>query len=425
MSHRKSVINTPHPNIRKMSMWQDLRQVLVGNRNVQLLMLQAVVTQLCFGMFMVFWQPYVIDLGASFTQLGLIQVVITVFTSVGSLAWGRLSDMRGRKPAHVGAMACRFIAILFALLSKDWTGFLGFGVFMGLSASWSQRNPVTITYISESVGEERMSTALSLYISAGTLITVVAAPLGGIIAANDGYMLIFISCLIGELVNSALAWLFMRETLGTPQLSASSVTSSIKGLLTPERDLLPFYLVSTLTMLSWRIAFSNLNAILVHDYNLTTVQLGLMAGAFSVSYGLSQTPLGLVMDRFSKKTFYMVSQLGFLAIALGYLLFPSFPTFIAVQIINGVSHSFGMPPFITMVMARTSREQRSTVMGKLSTLPQVFSIPAPLIGGYLYERLGFSFLLYVRIICMILNVLIIFRYIKPVQKGTETPRSTD
>ena len=43
-------------------MWQDLRQVLVGNRNVQLLMLQAVVTQLCFGMFMVIWQPYIIEL---------------------------------------------------------------------------------------------------------------------------------------------------------------------------------------------------------------------------------------------------------------------------------------------------------------------------------------------------------------------------
>jgi MFS family permease len=177
-------------------------------------------------------------------------------------------------------------------------------------------------------------------------------------------------------------------------------------------------------MVSWRITFSNLNAILVHDYALTTVQLGLMASAFSLSYGLSQAPLGVVMERYSKKVFYMVSQLGFLAIALGYLLFPSFPTFIAVQIINGIAHSFGMPPFVTMVMARTPRERRSTVMGKLSTLPQVFSVPAPLIGGYLYERFGFSLLLYVRIICMILTVLIIIRYIKPVQEGAETPRST-
>ena len=425
MSRMKSVINGLPPIIREMSMWMDLRRVLVGNRNVQILMLQAVVTQLCFGMFTVFWQPYVIDLGASFTQLGLIQVVITVFSSVGALAWGRLADRRGRKPAHVGAMVCRFIAILFALTSRDWTGFLGFGIFMGLSASWTQRNPVTVTYISESVGEERMSTALSLYVSAGTLITVVAAPLGGVLAANEGYTLIFVSCLVGELVNSALAWLFMRETLEAPQENAPSATSGLGGLLIPERELLPFYLVSTLTMVSWRIAFSNLNAILVHDYSLTTVQLGLMVSAFSLSYGLSQAPLGVVMDRYSKKAFYMVSQLGFLAIALGYLLFPSFPTFIALQVINGVAHSFGMPPFVTMVMARTPRERRSTVMGKLSTLPQVFSVPAPLIGGYLYERFGFGLLLYVRIICMILTVLIILRYIKPDQEKAETPRSTD
>ncbi len=396
-------------------MWVDLRRVLTGNRNIQLLMLQAVVTQLCFGMFMVIWQPYIVNLGASFTQLGLIQVVITLFTSVGSLVWGRLADRRGRKPAHIGTMVCRFIAMLFALLSKDWTGFLGFGVFMGLSASWTQSNPVTTTYISESVEEEKMSTALSLYTSAGTLIAVVAAPLGGVIAASEGYHLIFISCLVGELVNSALAWFFMRETLETHHKSAPNVTSGIKELLLPERELLPFYLISTLTILSWRIAFSNLNAILVYAYGLTTVQLGLLASAFSLSYGLSQTPLGVVMDRHSKKVFFMVSRLGFLAIAFGYLLFPSFPVFILMQVISGVSHSFGVPSFIAMVLARTPRDQRSTVMGKLSTLPQVFSIPAPIVGGYLYERVGFAPLLYIRIICMILTIIITFRYIKPVE----------
>ena len=405
-------------------MWADLRRVLVGNKNVQLLMLQAVVTQLCFGMFMVVWQPYVIDLGASFTQLGLIQVVITVFTGVGSLAWGRLADARGRKPAHVAAMACRFTAILFALLSRGWTGFLGFGVFMGLSASWAQSNPVTTTFISESVDEERMSTALSLYTSAGTLIAVVAAPLGGVIAASDGYTLIFVSCLVGELVNSALARLFMKETLEASQGGASRGVPSLRELLTPERDLLAFYLVSTLTMVSWRLAFSNLNAILVHDFGVTTVQLGLMTSAFSLSYGLTQAPLGVLMDRYSKRGFFVASRLGFLAIPLGYLLFPSFPTFIAVQVINGVSHSLGVPSFITMVMARTPREQRSTVMGKLSTLPQVFSIPAPLLGGYLYESLGFEFLLYIRIACMVLTLALAYLYIRPAEGGVEPGRST-
>jgi len=406
-------------------MWVDLRRFLRGNRNIQLLMLQAVVTQLCFGMFMVVWQPYIIELGGSFTQLGLIQVVITVFTGVGSLAWGRLADRRGRKPAHVGAMACRFIAILFALLSRSWTGFLGFGVFMGLSASWAQSNPVTTTFISESVEDERMSTALSLYTSAGTLIAVVAAPLGGAIAANEGYTLIFVSCIVGELVNSVLAWLFMRETLEAPLSSATSLSSGLRGLLVPERELLPFYLVSTLTMVSWRIAFSNLNAILFHEYGLTTVQLGLTASAFSLSYGLSQAPLGVLMDRHSKRGFFMVSRIGFLAIPLGYLLFPSFLTFMVVQVINGISHSFGVPSFITMVLARTPREKRSTVMGKLSTLPQVFSIPAPLIGGYLYERLGFEFLLYIRLMSMILTVVVSYLYIKPGREGVDPRRSME
>jgi len=39
LSRMKSVINGLPPIIREMSMWMNLRRVLVGNRNVQILML--------------------------------------------------------------------------------------------------------------------------------------------------------------------------------------------------------------------------------------------------------------------------------------------------------------------------------------------------------------------------------------------------
>ena len=51
-------------------------------------------------------------------------------------------------------------------------------------------------------------------------------------------------------------------------------------------------------------------------------------------------------------------------------------------------------------------------MTKLSTLPQIISVPAPIIGGYLYERLGFGFILNIRIIFIIATILLILTLIK-------------
>jgi MFS family permease len=254
---------------------------LRSNVNLQLLTMQAVVTQFFFSMLKVIWQPYIVENGVSFFELGTIQAAITIFTGAGSLLWGNLSDTYGRKPIHIASTFARVVAVVLAYTATDWRGFLGFGVFIGLSASWTQRNPVTAVLVSESVEEEKMGTALSIYTSAGTLLAVVASPLGGFLAANQGYRIIFISCILGELFNALMAQGLLRETLKADFKTTSQ--TDLVSLITPEQGLTPFYLINILTMFSWSVAFSNLNAILVEDHGLTVLQLGLMASAFSLS----------------------------------------------------------------------------------------------------------------------------------------------
>jgi MFS family permease len=307
-------------------------------------------------------------------------------------------------------MIARVIAVFFAYTANNWYGFLGFGVFIGLSANWSQTNPVSTTLVSESVEEDKMSTALSIYSSAGTLFAVVSSPLGGYLAENQGYYLIFISCIVGELLNAVIAQLFLAETLSTP---STQKTSNPLSLIVPERSLMPFYLSSILTMFSWRVAFSNLNAILVDSYGITTLQLGLIASTFSLSWGLLQTPIGVFVDRYPKRQFLILSRVGFLLIALGFLFFKSFPVFILLQVISGIAHAFGIPSLTSMVLTSTEKDQRATVMAKLTTLPQIVSIPAPIIGAYLYELYGFNFIVSIRVAFILASILVLYFLIKP------------
>ena len=384
---------------------QEIYDTLYQNKNIQLLTLQAIVTQFCFGMFNIIWQPYLLDLNTTYTQLGIIQTILTAFTAIGSLVWGRISDKIGRKLAHIGSIICRIIAIGFVISSGNWISFIGFAVFIGLSSSWTQTNPATTTLVSESVSDDKIGAAISIYSSAGTLIAIAAAPLGGYIAVNVGYYIIFLSCLIGELINTLMAQVFLKETL---QVSNKSDQMDIWKLLVLEKKVMPFYLIAMLTMFSWRITFSNLNAILVDDYQITPVQLGLMASMFSVSWGISQTPIGTLVDKYPRKLFLIISRIGFLIIPIGYLFSRSFSVFLLLQIINGVAHSFGIPAATSMVLTRVNKEERATVLAKLATFPQIISVPAPLLSGYLYEVVGFSTLLYVRIILVFITLLIAF-----------------
>jgi len=60
-------------------------------------------------------------------------------------------------------------------------------------------------------------------------------------------------------------------------------------------------------------------------------------------------------------------------------------------------------------LTRVGRKERATVLAKLATLPQVISVPAPILSGYLYELLGFKTLLYTRLLFMLVTVLVVIR----------------
>jgi MFS family permease len=159
-----------------MSFFHEFSEVIKGNRNIQLIISQAIITQLCFGMFNVIWQPYLVALGTSITQLGIIQGIVTIFSVIGAYLWGQLSDRRGRRPVFIAVIISRLIVFAFTLMATDWRGFIGFGVFMGLSSSWMSSNPVTTTMLSESVERRRISTAIGLYFSVGTILAIASAP---------------------------------------------------------------------------------------------------------------------------------------------------------------------------------------------------------------------------------------------------------
>ena len=395
----------------------ELRQVLTLSENIKTMAVQSLVSEACFGMFYVVWQPYIIELEATIPQLGLVQGVMALFAAVGSLLWGRLSDRVGRKPVYSASFVCRFIALVFCLTARSWVSFIGFGIFMGFSATWMQSHPAAAALMTESVDEARVGTAISIYMSLGMMASIFTAPLGGYIALNRGYKLIFLSCLAGELFNIAFISLRLRETLASESRSfrgqVSGLWKNLADFIRPESSLIPFYVVSVLSSFSYRMSLSILYGLLVEVYGFNTVQLGLMSTTFGVAWGLSQIPLGWLMDRHGKKRFLLMSQTVSMLAMVGYIASKSFIVFVAMEALSGLGHAMWIPAYLTMVAERVPSEKRSSTLGKLSTLPQLFSIPAPYIGGVIYQALGFSAPMLIRLAILLLCLSIVSIFIDP------------
>ena len=399
-----------------MGFLDELRQMLTLSDNVRTMAVQSLITEACFSMFYVIWQPYLIDLRATIPQLGLAQGVITLSAALGSLLWGRLSDSVGRKPVYTASFVCRFIAMIFCLTAQSWVSFIGFGAFIGLSAAWMQSNPAGSALLTESVDEIHAGTAISVYMSVGVMASIVTAPLGGYLAMNRGYRLIFLSCLAGELFNIVFVSRRLRETLlGEARGFRRPLAGGLKALadfIRLESPLIPFYVVSVIDSFSYRLSSSLLYGLLVNSYGFNTVQLGLMSTAFGVSWGLSQIPLGRMMDRYGRKRFLLLSQVASMLVMAGYILSRSFIVFLVLQSVSGLSHAMWIPAYIAMVAERVPGERRSSVLGKLSTLPQLFGVPAPFIGGVIYEALGFGAPMMIRLIALLLSFFTVFIFVE-------------
>ena len=388
---------------------------MMFNENIRALTVRTLVTETFFGMFYVVWQPFLIDIGTTLPQLGIVQGVLTLFAAVGSLLWGRLSDAWGRKPAVVASVLCRLVAMGFCLTAQSWVSFIGFGVFMGLSASWQQTNPAESSLIAESVDAVRVGTAISVYMSLGLVASMTTASIGGYLALNKGYWIIFLSCMAGETFNALFVSLRVRETLDRKsdagQRASVDLRDEIGVLLTPEKELVPFYLINFIGTFSYGASTSILYALLVDNLGFNTVQLGLMSTLFGLSWGLTQVPVGWLMDRYGRKAFLLLAEVSAMVVMAGYILSKEFLVFLLLQIFYGLEHSMWIPAQIAMVAERVPAERRALAMGKLSTFPMLLAVPAPFIGGLLYTALGFNAPMILRLVAILASFTIILFFV--------------
>jgi len=372
------------------------REGSVLKGNIKVLAIMSILFGAYFSIFFAVWQPFVISLGASMTFLGFLQslwgwhgIVPSIFGPIGGWA----SDRLGRKPFLMFGASMIMIALFFYCLAWAMGNYLILipgAIAMGLGGiSWAARDSA----IAESVEREKWGRAYSMINFFGLMPGIFLPLAGGYVAERIGFGAVFLIAMAMQGGYLAIAFLRLRETMRRSikrlALLLRELKKSLRRIFIPPANLRTLYLVMAFDAFSWGLGSMILYGMLVKTYGFTVFQIGILSGIFNISWVATQLPMGKLVDKYGSKALLLASEVvGIMTIA-GWLLSKEFLVFAMLAIFYGIVASAWVPAMQTMFASCADPAELGEVMGRLSAFQGTAGFSAPLIGGILYDRLGF------------------------------------
>ena len=369
-------------------MLEGVRDAIGGN--VRVMLLVAALSGAYGAMVEVVTQPMLLELGASISTVGLLftlggysGLIPTLVQPIG----GVLSDSLGRRPfillmrlALAAEMACYLVAAL--------TGSLGPAVLavclLGLSAlGW----PAWDAAVAESSPAHGRGMAYSAVLLAGVAPGLVTRSLGGALADRVGYWSVYLVGLAAEAACLAILLAAFRESVpagGAPP----SLREVLGRMFTPPRGLWRFYILTGLDSLLWGVSMGILPAMVVSQFGVSNLELGLLTTALSATMIASQIPVGALIDRIGPVKVLALSQALGVPMAVTLLRAEGFTGLVPAYVALGLAASTWVPTTRAYLSLVAESDDVAGSMGRLSAFDGLFGFAAPAVGGALYEVYG-------------------------------------
>jgi len=349
------------------------------DRSLAVLYLSVFVAVLGFSLVSPIFPLYVIDLGASYTLLGIIISVYGAVQLLTQIPSGRLSDRIGRKPLIlVGMLSFSLLAPLYVEVSSAYW-LIPIRVFTGLGSAlvW----PIAMALIIDQVGRFQRGWAMGWYNASIYSALAVGPAIGGGLYDIFGIKAPFY---FWSLLTFASFFIVLTQVEDAPQ---SNETECEEGC-SKESLILPGYWVTFVACcgtVMWAGLMSGFNMTLLPSYaaglNFSTTEIGLLYFALAGSTTLSNVHFGKVSDRKKRKPLILAGC------ALGALSFFQLTTadgiFSVMLVMAFLGMSIGMinPAASAMIADITNPMRRGEIFGIFNTARMLGMVLGPLISG--------------------------------------------
>lgn len=377
-----------------MSMMTNLRARFNLNNTLIAVVTRSFISGVEQSMVGVVFQPFVLSLGASMSQLGLLNSLGGFGGLISTLAYpwgGWIADRRGRKIVLLGASLCAMGA--FAMYAvAGWMAallmLLPAIVLLGISQVYQ---PVNSALVGEAVSASRRGSAYSLIMVVVTVPGIFVPVIAGVVADRYGFTVIFPVAILFELVAFAVIWRFLRDRPAAHRqdTSARSMLTFLKRAWVPPQELRWFFWAIALDMFAWGMGFGLLYGLLRKEYGFSTTQLGVMSAVSSITWAITSLPIGRLIDRVGPKPVLILSEALAPPLMLIWMTQTRFEIFAGSMIIFALTAATWVPARNVYVTQTVEPARRAEMFGRLSAFSGLLAFPSSYIGGWLYDNFGF------------------------------------
>jgi DHA1 family multidrug resistance protein-like MFS transporter len=395
----------------------DVRTRLRAHGNLLVVIATSFVGGLQTSMIGVVWQPFVLSLGASMSILGLLTslggisgIIPTLVSPIG----GWFADRRGRKYLMLGASAASMLA--YGLYTFAGLGQVALVLVPGIvcQSLMALARPASSALVGESVGAARYGSAYSM-VTFATIVPGVLAPLAaGWLADRLGYTSIFPLALCAEIVSFVLIARYLQETGDRPakELDWGGLVRLLRHAWFPPPGLGAFFIASSMDAFSWGMGWGLLYGLLSKEYAFDAAQLGILSSIMSITWAVTQLPIGRFIDRSGAKAILAVSEAVGAPLLLIWMTQTRFEIIALSMPLFALNAALWIPARSSFISHTVRPEQRAETFGRLAAFVGLISFPSALIGGGLFDHFGFSAPILANLIGSLLALLVIVFFVR-------------
>jgi len=337
---------------------------------------------------------YLTELGANVGQVGLVLSLASIVPLVLQIFGGWLSDTIGRlRTIAIGASVATlgYFGIAFA---PSWQWVLLALAFEYVSISMVA--PSFGAFIADESSEETRGRVYGLSQGIFSIVGVIGPPLAGWLVDWRGFrFMMFAGFILYACATVVRVWMATSKRF-QPKRKTEQPTfaglrknlGSIIALLVSGGVLTWVLLTDGISDIAYRLSFEFQSLYLTDIGGLSVTQVGVMMAILSLAIMVVTVPAGWLSDRFGER---VTISAGFLFITASVLVFVNVGEIIGFAVamaMMGAGLGAIFPAYDSLVSKATPEHLRGVAFGFFRSSIGVISLPAPWIGGQLWQRIS-------------------------------------
>ncbi|MGD9404917.1 MAG: MFS transporter [Anaerolineae bacterium] len=388
-------------------------------------MLAMVLANISGNMGMMLIPLYLNEQGASVTEIGLVFTILSVVSLALQVLGGWVSDSIGRLKAIAIGSVGGVIGGFLLVLAPTWQW-----VILALAVNripGAMVGPSFGAFIAENSKEESRGRVYGITDMIYQICGIVGPPLGGFLAGQYGYKLMFlVAAILYTLAASLRIW--MATTMATTQpaesqdLSWRSFRSSVSTLLSMIAGggiITWIFLTDGIRDAAYQLSREIEPLYLEQIGGLSVQEIGLVWSIFSIAMLFTPMISGRLSDRYGER---VPISIGFFFIFVAFTVFlnvTGFVPFAIVWAIFGLGVGLLSPAYSSLISKVVPHNKLGAFNGIFYGSIGLLSLPAPYLGTLMWEKIDPKAPFFVAAVVSILTIIPIwFKFRVPSKDDT-------